>query len=247
MNLKTNFIFFDALGTLFSVRGSVADFYSRYARRFGFEMKSPEAERELGRTFSVAFREQGPMVFPGRPENRICELERQWWRGVVLNTFARLGPFPHIEQFFEAVYEAFRTSEAWVLEPGARETLMALRSRGIGLGIISNFDSRLYDVLRSLEILEFFDLIVISSRAPAAKPDTAIFHYAAQQAGYDPSRILHVGDDVEGDFRAAQKAGFQSLLYDPRGLCKDVPDKCLISRLGEVTRSGIVPRFGQSK
>ncbi|MDA2929972.1 hypothetical protein MYX84_08520 [Acidobacteria bacterium AH-259-O06] len=118
------------------MRGSVGEIYGRYAAKFGFEGGEEESTwKEIQKGFVDAFRQKEPLVFPGEPKAAIAQLERQWWRELVQRTFAPLGPFPRIEEFFETLYSVFRTSQAWQLESGCQELLSQLRKRGKKLGL----------------------------------------------------------------------------------------------------------------
>ncbi len=210
-------IFFDAAGTLFRVRGSVGEIYQRYAAQFGFcPMVGQDVAKQISRVFLALFREKEPMVFPDHPTDAIPALERLWWLELVERTFERLGPFARLEEFFDHIYEVFRSSEAWEVEPGCEEVLSRLKGSGKTLGIVSNFDSRIGDVLEALGIRRFFDTVVVSSGGSAAKPESGIFLRALKSVDTVAEASLHVGDDVEDDFDGARSAGLQALLYDPR-------------------------------
>ncbi len=159
------------------------------------------------------------MVFPGAAPDRLPHLERRWWFELVRETFQALPvPFPRLDDFFEAAYRYFATEAAWILEPGCRETLSRLRSQGFQLGVISNFDSRLEEVLGCLGIRDFFDTVTFSTFCGAAKPDPAIFLRALEEAKASVGASLHVGDDEEDDRRGAMAVGMEVVLYDPRGV-----------------------------
>ena len=228
-------IFFDAAGTLFRVRGSVGDIYQRHAVQFGFcPTVGQDAARQISQAFLVLFGEKEPMVFPGHPADAIPALERLWWLDLVERTFDRVGPFARVEEFFDHIYEVFRTSEVWEVEPGCEQLLSRLKDSGKKLGIVSNFDSRIGDVLEALRIRRFFDTVVISSGGPAAKPDPAIFLHALESVSTVAEASLHVGDDVEDDFEGARGAGLQALLYDPRGRFTQQIPEFRIRSLAEV-------------
>ncbi len=213
-------VFFDAGGTLFRVRGGVGQAYARIASGFDSKIASmTDLASRLELAFGTAFRRREPMVFPGAALDRLPELERGWWLAVVRETFQSLEvPFPRLEEFFETVYGYFATEAAWELEPGCRETLALLRSRGCQLGVISNFDSRLGRVLGSLGIRDFFSTVTFSTACGAAKPDPAIFRRALRDADTPAGASLHVGDDEEDDWQGALAAGMRAVVYDPRGL-----------------------------
>jgi putative hydrolase of the HAD superfamily len=85
------------------------------------------------------------------------------------------------------------------------------------LGIVSNFDSRLFAVLRGLEIAELFDTVTISSLARAAKPSPKIFELALEKHAVDPDDAIHVGDSLRDDVEGATKAGLRAILLAREG------------------------------
>lgn len=208
--LKTEVVFFDAAGTLIEVRGSVGEIYGRFARRHGVEATS--ARIQAG--FMRAFRGQPPMAFPvGTPANRLRALEYDWWRTVAREVFAEVD-FPGFDAFFAEVFEFFRTAEAWYVFADVIPTLTAMRERGVRMAVISNFDSRLDDLLRALGLDSFFDAVHISTRMGAEKPDPAIFHAALRHHGIAPEQALHIGDRLEADVAGAEAGGIRALLID---------------------------------
>jgi putative hydrolase of the HAD superfamily len=212
--LKPRVIFFDAAGTLIEVREGVGEIYSRVAREFGFEV-DPSV---LQRNFARAFRLQPPMAFPaGTPEAKLRELEKDWWLNLVKDVFAGLGSFPRFDEFFDSLFERFRGSGFWRVYDDVELALTELKQQGLKLGVISNFDSRLYDVLRACGLDGFFDSVHISTRVGAAKPDPAIFHAALNYFGIEPGQAWHVGDSLREDVEGALDAGLQACLIDRRG------------------------------
>jgi haloacid dehalogenase-like hydrolase len=72
------------------------------------------------------------------------------------------------------------------LRPGAAETVGQLQALGIELGIITNVPSDwtledLEAILVEPELLDEFSVVVLSSQAPAPKPDPAIYTFAHSQ------------------------------------------------------------------
>ncbi|MCH8819016.1 MAG: HAD-IA family hydrolase [Acidobacteria bacterium] len=233
---RVDTVFFDAAGTLFGVRGSVGEIYGRYAEQFGFHNGGDQSvQQQIEKSFVSALRETQPLAFPGKLGDSVEALEKQWWQGLVRDTFSSLGSFPRIEEFFETVYEVFRTSEAWQLEGHCQEVLAELREKKMKLGVISNFDSRLFDLLREFEIEDCFEAVIISSHAPAAKPSPLIFQYALRKMNSQPDTSIHVGDSIRGDYEAAQSAGLLALLYDPEDRYSDRPNERRIRSLADVS------------
>lgn len=217
-------VFFDAAGTLLTVNGSVGERYAALARTYGKDVDPREVEAGFRRSFPEA----PPLAFPDAPAAKLAELEYAWWRAVVRDVFAGFGPFPRFDDYFDALYAAFARTEAWRLYPETRPMLDALRDRGYRMGVISNFDARLFGLLEGLGIAGYFDPIVASSRTGAAKPDQAIFLHALSACGVGPERAVHVGDTYELDVLGARAAGMAAILIDRVG--RDTPPDCPVVR-----------------
>ncbi len=204
-------VFFDAGGTLFETRGSVGEIYSRAARQYGIQADPATVQA----AFLRHFRSQPPLAFPpGTPEAELHHLEKEWWRRLVQQVLAEHGEFPQFAEFFDDLYEFFRTSAAWQLFAETVPTLAALKARGLRLAIISNFDSRLDDLLPALEIAHYFDAVYISSRVGAAKPDAAIFQAAVAHSEIKAAQAIHIGDSLREDTQGATAAGLRAVLLD---------------------------------
>ena len=209
-------VFFDAAETLFHVNGSVADIYLSCAVQFGYQPK-PDSITLIMEAFRRAFHDAPAPVFAATESAQIKQSERLWWFDVVHNVFYRVGMFDRFDEFFEHVFEVFADPSSWKLYPEVPATLTTLRSRGLELGIVSNFDSRLFNVLRGLGIADLFDTVTISSLAHAAKPSPKIFELALAQHAVDPGEAIHVGDSVRDDVEGATKAGLHAVLLARQG------------------------------
>ena len=216
MTQPVRVVFFDAAETLFHVNGSVADIYLRHAVSFGYQPK-PNAMGLITEAFRRAFHDAPPPVFAATEPAQLKQSERLWWFDVVHNVFYRVGMFERFDEFFEHVYEVFADPASWRLYAEVPHTLKALRNRGLELGIVSNFDSRLFNVIRGLGIAELFDTVTISSLAHAAKPSPKIFELALEQHAVEPGEAMHVGDSLRDDVEGATKAGLAAVLLARHG------------------------------
>ncbi len=208
-------IFFDAAGTLFHVKGSVADVYLSYAEPYGVR-RTPELLEAVSRAFQRAFHDAPPPIFAVTDPAEIKRCERLWWFDVVHNVFYRVGMFEGFDDYFDKVFEAFSGPHHWDLYQETPGVLKELKGQGYELGIISNFDTRLFNVLRGLGLADLFDTVTIASLAKAAKPAPRIFHLALEKHAVDPGEALHVGDSVSEDLEGARQANLTGLLLDRR-------------------------------
>ncbi len=216
MSSSIRVVFFDAADTLFHVRGSVAEIYLHHAVAFGFSQK-PDSVVAIQQAFSRAFREAPPPVFLATDPAKLKHSERLWWFDIVHHVFYRVGMFSRFDDFFEHVFRVFEDATSWQLYPDTVSTVTKLKAQGLELGIISNFDSRLFAVMRGLGIADAFDTVTISSLAQAAKPAVKIFQDALEKHAVDPEEALHIGDSLREDVEGAQKAGLHAVLVDRNG------------------------------
>lgn len=203
-------IFVDAVGTLFGVNGSVGAAYVTIARQWGIEA-DPVAVNEA---FFKQFSQAEPMAFPGAEVTDIPAKEYAWWRAIAHQTFSEVGKadqFEDFEGFFADLYAYFAGAEPWTVYPDAYHSLERWRAKGIDLGVISNFDSRLYTVLDALALADFFKTVTISSEVGAAKPDRKIFEAALAKHQCEPAQAWHVGDSYTDDYEGAKAAGLRGV------------------------------------
>jgi putative hydrolase of the HAD superfamily len=195
-------IFFDAVGTLFYLTKTVGDHYAYVGREVGLDL-DPQA---LEHAFHTAWKEMPQRAaIDGPREND----DKGWWRELVDLVLHEVTPSlsePDRDNFFEIAYEHFAETGVWELYPDVREVLEKLQPR-FRLAVISNFDGRLRFIFQHLGISKFFSDIFISSETGADKPDPEIFRRAAKLMNLKPNEILHVGDDPERDWNAANTAG----------------------------------------
>lgn len=223
-------IFFDAAGTLFTVNGSVGDIYARLAREHGKDVAVTDLELGFRRYFATA----PPMAFPGASPEEISTLEKQWWKTLVQDVFAPLGGFSRFDGYFDALFAFFARAEAWRLYPETLATLETLKNRGFIVGVISNFDSRLFNIFDGFGITRFFDPIIISTQAGAAKPEREIFTQALARAGVEAQEALHIGDSYDADVVGAQQAGLTPVLVDRSGKLRSTNGHLQVKSLAEL-------------
>ncbi|MEO1592559.1 MAG: HAD-IA family hydrolase [Cyanobacteria bacterium J06632_22] len=210
-------IFLDAVGTLFGVRDSVGHIYGELAQQAGVDTDREALDKAFYRSFKTAPR----MAFPNAPKTDIPHLEYRWWKAVAAETFERveaLAQFSNFDAFFSEVYQHFTTAAPWVVYSDTVDALERWQGMGIPLGVISNFDSRLYTVLETLELRAYFDSITISTEVGAAKPDGRIFAAALQKHHCPAAHAWHVGDSPAEDFEGAKAAGLKPVLVQRRGV-----------------------------
>jgi putative hydrolase of the HAD superfamily len=226
---KPKVIFFDAVGTLFEVRGTVGEIYGQFARRAGLEIDT----ESLNRAFVQSFRAAPRAAFTGADLQDISRLEYEWWRSIAYESFNQVGALSKIKNFdafFQPLFDYFAIAEPWVLYPEVPQVLSELKSLGIELAVISNFDSRLYVLMKVLGLEQWFSSITLSTQVGSAKPEHAIFKAALAIYGHSPEQAWHVGDSWSEDYQGATTAGFQGVWLN-RSSRQDLQAKVTIDTL----------------
>ena len=228
-------VFFDAAGTLFHVKGSVGDIYLRHAEKYGVK-QTPAMLDSLNAAFRRAFKDAPPPVFAAKEPAEIKRCERLWWFDIVHNVFYRVGMFEGFDEYFEEVFEAFSRPELWALYPDTVGALRQLKAQGLELGIISNFDTRLFGLLRGLGLEGLFETVTISSLAHSAKPAPKIFQHALEEHAVDPDESLHVGDSLREDVEGAHAAGLIGVLINREPLSSSPAAPSMIHSISSLDR-----------
>jgi putative hydrolase of the HAD superfamily len=214
-------VFFDVAGTLIVTRERIGQSYTRLAHDYGLTAD----DKAVGAAFRRAFNAAPRLAFgPGHDARELRRLEREWWRQVVAETFAEFAPLPDFEGYFAALFDFLADPANWKADPEAAPLLARLKQRGLTLGVISNFDYRVYRILDGLGLDGYFDSITISSEAGWAKPSPEIFNAALDRHAVAPAAALHIGDSDQMDLLGAQAAGLAAILLDRRA-----PERCSIS------------------
>src|ERR1044071_8786270 len=130
------------------------------------------------------------------------------------------GPAGWWERFLEGLCEPlaaaelfarFARADSWEVYPDVRDTLTTLRAQGLKLGVVSNWDHRLPDLLKGLGLARLFDALVYSSDVGVEKPDPRIFESALRRLDLPAGAALHVGDGRLEDVEGAQAVGMRAL------------------------------------
>jgi putative hydrolase of the HAD superfamily len=128
--------------------------------------------------------------------------------------------------------------------PEAPAILARLRTRGLGLAVVSNSNGTVADLLQVLGLAAQVDAVVDSGVVGVEKPDPRIFHHAAAALGVRPEDAVHVGDLYSVDVLGARAAGCGAILMDPAGAwpeldCPRARDLPAAARLIEAMASSL--------
>ena len=223
-------VFFDFGGTLFSY-GALRDHFDRFlaetARRHGIEAPRDELRRAYRASMAHAFAE-----YVSRPFYLHRELFAAAHRGFLRELGAEAAT--DAGDLFYAGQSALGLARVEV-RPDARETLEALRARGLHLSIVSNIDDDQFAPLfERLALGGLFDAVTTSAEARSCKPDPGIFRLALGKAGSPrPEEVVFVGDSLQHDVAGAARLGMRTVLLGRTTSGEPAPDH-VIANLREL-------------
>lgn len=114
-----------------------------------------------------------------------------------------------------------RISANWCdIRPGTREALVRLRQH-YRLGVISNADGKIAQVLGHCGIADCFETITDSGIVGKEKPHPEIFLAALSSLDAKPQESIYTGDLYSVDYLGARQVGMNSVLFDLSGAYKD--------------------------
>jgi 2-haloalkanoic acid dehalogenase type II len=121
----------------------------------------------------------------------------------------------------------FITSHWWEyakvsLYPDAQQLLPRLKEEGLKIGLVTNgLQSDTNQILPKVGLQGFFDVVVVVDTLRKMKPDAEVFRYALEKMKATSPEALFVGDDMEADYKGAQRTGLKVFLIDREGKVQD--------------------------
>jgi putative hydrolase of the HAD superfamily len=181
-----------------------------------------EASRSVFRRFSEAARDNELWTTSQ-------ERSERFWKSVYERMLDELG-LPGDVSLRDTLYVTFTDPSNYALFDDVREAIGSLEDAGLALGIVSNFEGWLEDLLGTLGVRDRFQVRVISGLEGVEKPDAAIFERALERIGATAADVVYVGDNPEFDVEPAAAVGMTPVLIDRR---QRFPDATCI-RIGDL-------------
>lgn len=138
---------------------------------------------------------------------------RQWWIKLVMNVFNSIDariPKNDAQVIAEELIRIYRTDYCWKILDGATEIIKKMKESDKIVGVISNFDCSLPQLLRAMNLTDFD--FVLTSYDCVPKPDKRIFDMAVAKCEVQPHHALHIGNLYNVDYLGAKNAGWSSVL-----------------------------------
>lgn len=198
---------FDATNTLLKFRTPPWEYYALIAEKYGYKGKGNNLKGQLLNNYKIMNEKY--------PNFGKCSISwKKWWTEVVKRTFYNQIPDTNLDVVAQILIEEFKTIKCWSKAQGCDNLINLLKQSGITIGVISNFDPRLHDILENVNLVDSLKFVITSYEVGFSKPDKRIFEYAQLKCNLNllPSECLHIGDDLQKDYEGARNAGWHSVL-----------------------------------
>lgn len=205
----------DVGNTLIYCDPSPPEIYSEALGRHG----RPVSADAVAPVFRDSWAEMQRLTPPGKDRySSVPGGERAWWGRFLRLVLGRLDHDAAWEPLLDDLYAAFSRPEIWRLYPEVRASLEALLGQGLRLAVISNWDSRLPEILEELDLTRWFETVTVSVLEQVEKPSIEIFRRTLERLGVAAGATVHVGDSPREDYEGAAGAGLHPVLIDRRGI-----------------------------
>jgi putative hydrolase of the HAD superfamily len=221
-------VFFDAGETLVHPHPTFPDLFAQVLRREGHPVDAGTIRERVHVVFD-RFKQAAETneLWTTSPER-----SRRFWHDVYGIFLRDLGIDPD-EGLIDRVYAEFTDLANYALFEDVPPVLEKLRGAGLKLGVVSNFEEWLEQLLEELGVIGYFEVRVISGLEGLEKPDPRIFRLAMERAGVGPEGSVYVGDNPEFDVGPAAAVGMLPVLIDRRNRFPDA-DAIRISTMDEL-------------
>lgn len=205
-------ITFDCADTLVKADWNPSQFAIESARMAGLEPDEQVAKEIYERILFGRWKEYGQLNLTKDPD--ICD---GFWIDLTRDWMAKIGlPADRLDDIMQIARERLygpKQKIFWLYEDTV-SALDRLRSKGVRLAVISNWDYSLHRVVRQLNIQHYFEKVYASLEVGVEKPEPFIFTNALAELGAKPEETLHIGDNPLDDVQGARGVGMHAVLID---------------------------------
>jgi putative hydrolase of the HAD superfamily len=188
----------------FDLDGTLYPNYRFYIRLAPFVLREPR--------LMIAFGRARNRLRAGKAENGSGDFYDRQAR--FMAEFLREPPEELKEKVRRLIYRGWEPIFKKIkLYPQVKETLRAIKTGGIKLGLLSDFPPE--EKLRHLGIHELWDTVLCSEIIGELKPDPLSFGELARRLELPPEKILYVGNSFSYDVAGAKRAGMGAAWIRP--------------------------------
>ncbi len=208
--MSIEIVFFDAGETLIHPHPSFPELFAQVCSEADIDISAADVEKVQQRLAPhlVDLAEDTGVDKPSlAPED-----SRRFWSHLYRRFLSELGA--EDESLVGRLYDRFSDVSSYALFDDAAGAIESLAEGGYRIGLISNFEGWLDEMLVGLELGDVFETKIISGLVGIEKPDPEIYRLALKEADVDPHASVHVGDSPGLDVEPASSVGMHTVLID---------------------------------
>jgi FMN phosphatase YigB (HAD superfamily) len=157
-----------------------------------------------------------------------------------LLTLAGTAPASAIPELVNFLWSEQPRNNLWRRAiPGMSEICADLSARAVPLGIVSNSEGRLVELLDVMDLRKFFPVVADSGVLGIEKPDARIFEWTAKSLDVAASDLIHVGDAWVADIEGALGVGARAIWITPAPSSRNVPPGVVTATTAEDVRTAL--------
>jgi putative hydrolase of the HAD superfamily len=122
--------------------------------------------------------------------------------------------------------------------PGMAELAAEVATAGAAVGIVSNSEGRLAELVAALGWAALFPVVADSGKLGIEKPDVRIFAWAAERLKVPLSALVHIGDAWDADVVGALDAGARAVWFAPTDT-RELPAEVRAARTAREARAAL--------
>ena len=140
--------------------------------------------------------------------------DEKWWKFMnehIYKSYVRLGVEKEIARHaLQKVRPLIKRKKNYHVYGDVQNTLAELNAKGIINAILSNNYPDLKEVVEKLNLLHYFDSVIVSSLEGYDKPRKELFEIAKSR--YPNSKYYMIGDSIHADIAGGHTAGMTTVL-----------------------------------
>ncbi len=199
-------VIFDAEGTFIRIHPPAGYYYANLWQKAGVKLEPEALQKRIKEVYRQVFQGQKTLIW----NEELC---REAWKSFFTLLF---NPYRHLscfEDLFQEAYAYFGSKDCVIPIPGFTELAKELRDRGIRLACLSNWDGRLYAILKAWQLDQFFDQVYSACTVGYLKPHPESFLHVLRDFNVSPQEALMIGDSLEDDVLPAKALGMKAIQY----------------------------------
>jgi len=218
-------VFFDLGDTLVEIRSDVYDDLAQEISSVnGRSVGSNDLRRAIGGEWASR---NGEYIGWVTTE----ESEQRYWQQFYQDVLGQLNVDAPPQPLLDLLSRRSADPHSFTCFDDVASVLEELRQRDIGIGLISNAFPSARRILNYLDLMHWFEPLVLSYDHPWAKPDPDIYNYALSCADILPKQAVFV-DDRPKFVQGAKTVGMEARLLDRENSYRNERDRVL--RLSEL-------------